>query len=67
MKKLTLCPQVSVMVVAAGLSCAVAVFISGYSSLTLTYGEEDKDVFHHHDSPQVVNPNTRHTSLMLLQ
>eukprot|EP00064_Thunnus_orientalis_P013802 superscaffoldBa00002301_g13842 len=44
---------VSVMVVAAGLSCAAAVFTSGYSCLTLTYGEEDEDVFHHHDSPQV--------------
>ncbi|KAL7394621.1 hypothetical protein ABVT39_000699 [Epinephelus coioides] len=44
---------VSVMVVAAGLSCVAAVFISGYSCLTLTYGEEDEDVFHHHDSPQV--------------
>lgn len=44
---------VSVMVAAAGLSCVAAVFVSGYSCLTLTYGEEDKDVFHHHDSPQV--------------
>lgn len=44
---------VSVMVVAAGLSCASAVFISGYSCLTLTYGEEDEEVFHHHNSPEV--------------
>ncbi|KAM7000336.1 uncharacterized protein LKV04_005259 isoform 2-T2 [Tautogolabrus adspersus] len=44
---------VSVMVVAAGLSCAAAVFISGYSCLTLTYGEEDEEVFHHHHSPEV--------------
>ncbi|XP_068570260.1 uncharacterized protein zgc:113425 isoform X1 [Cebidichthys violaceus] len=44
---------VSVMVFAAGLSCVAAVFVSGYSCLTLTYGEEDKEVFHHHDSPQV--------------
>ncbi|CAK6980287.1 uncharacterized protein zgc:113425 isoform X2 [Scomber scombrus] len=44
---------VSVMVLAAGLSCAAAVFISGYSCLTLTYGEEDEEVFHHHDSPEV--------------
>ncbi|TNN63898.1 hypothetical protein EYF80_025892 [Liparis tanakae] len=44
---------VSVMVAAAGLSCVAAVFVSGYSCLTLTYGEEDKEVFHHHDSPQV--------------
>ncbi|XP_076595539.1 uncharacterized protein LOC143325983 isoform X1 [Chaetodon auriga] len=44
---------VSAMVVAAGLSCVAAVFIAGYSCLTLTYGEEDEEVFHHHDSPQV--------------
>lgn len=45
--------QVSVMVAAAGLSGVAAAFISGYSCLTLTYGEEDKEVFHHHDSPKV--------------
>ncbi|XP_026186648.1 uncharacterized protein LOC113144658 isoform X1 [Mastacembelus armatus] len=44
---------VSVMVSAAGLSCVAVLFISAYSCLTLTYGEEDKEVFHHHDSPQV--------------
>lgn len=44
---------VSVMVAAAGLSCVAAAFISGYSCLTLTYGEEDEDVFHQHDSPRV--------------
>ncbi|XP_060904794.1 uncharacterized protein zgc:113425 isoform X1 [Labrus mixtus] len=44
---------VSMMVVAAGLSCAAAVFIAGYSCLTLTYGEEDEEVFHHHRSPEV--------------
>ncbi|MED6294178.1 hypothetical protein CHARACLAT_018442 [Characodon lateralis] len=44
---------VSVMVGAAGLSCAAAVLIVGYSCLTLTYGEEDEDVFHHHRSAQV--------------
>ncbi|XP_039975029.1 histone-lysine N-methyltransferase SETD7-like isoform X2 [Xiphias gladius] len=44
---------VSVMVVAAGLSCAAALFMSGYVCLTLAYGEEDEDVFHHHNSPQV--------------
>ncbi|XP_038554655.1 uncharacterized protein zgc:113425 isoform X2 [Micropterus salmoides] len=44
---------VSVMVVAAGLSCVAAVFVSCYSCVTLTYGEEDEEVFHHHDSPQV--------------
>ncbi|XP_053284808.1 uncharacterized protein zgc:113425 isoform X2 [Pleuronectes platessa] len=44
---------VSVMVAAAGLSCVAVLFISGYACLTLTYGEEDEDVFHHHDSPQV--------------
>ncbi|XP_030001749.1 uncharacterized protein LOC115427360 isoform X2 [Sphaeramia orbicularis] len=45
--------MVSVMVAAAGLSCAASVFVSAYSCLTLTYGEEDEEVFHHHDSPQV--------------
>ncbi|XP_077435076.1 uncharacterized protein LOC144059688 [Vanacampus margaritifer] len=44
---------VSVMVAAACLSCVASVFVLGYSSLTLTYGEEDKEVFHHHDSPKV--------------
>ncbi|XP_054648527.1 uncharacterized protein zgc:113425 isoform X1 [Dunckerocampus dactyliophorus] len=44
---------VSVMVVAALLSCVGAVFVLGYACLTLTYGEEDKEVFHHHDSPEV--------------
>ncbi|KAF0039305.1 hypothetical protein F2P81_007540 [Scophthalmus maximus] len=49
----TIDPQVSVMVAAAGLSCVAVLFISGYACLTLTYGEEDEDVFRHHDSPQV--------------
>ncbi|KAM4586119.1 uncharacterized protein V3H82_005053 [Fundulus diaphanus] len=44
---------VSGMVVAAGFSCATAVLIIGYSCLTLTYGEEDEDVFHHHQSARV--------------
>ncbi|XP_060935236.1 uncharacterized protein zgc:113425 isoform X2 [Limanda limanda] len=44
---------VSGMVAAAGLSCVAVLLISGYACLTLTYGEEDEDVFHHHDSPQV--------------
>ncbi|KAM9850391.1 uncharacterized protein ACBR49_007589 isoform 2-T2 [Aulostomus maculatus] len=44
---------VSLMLVAAALSCVVAVIISGYAGLTLTYGEEDEEVFHHHDSPKV--------------
>ncbi|XP_041638371.1 uncharacterized protein zgc:113425 isoform X2 [Cheilinus undulatus] len=44
---------VSVMVAAAGLSCAAAALIFGYSCLTLTYGEEDEDVFHRHRSPEV--------------
>uniref|UniRef100_A0A3Q3KHD4 Uncharacterized protein n=1 Tax=Monopterus albus TaxID=43700 RepID=A0A3Q3KHD4_MONAL len=44
---------VFVMVAAAGLSCVAMLFISGYACLTLTYGEEDEEVFHHHDSPEV--------------
>lgn len=49
------------MVMAAGLSCLTAVFISGYSCLTLTYGEDDEDVFHHRDSPKVVITTHTHT------
>ncbi|XP_061757534.1 uncharacterized protein zgc:113425 isoform X3 [Nerophis ophidion] len=45
--------MVSVMVAAAVLSCVATVFVLGYACLTLTYGEEDKEVFHHHDSPEV--------------
>ncbi|XP_057707133.1 uncharacterized protein zgc:113425 isoform X2 [Corythoichthys intestinalis] len=44
---------VSVMVAAACLSCVASVFVLGYGCLTLTYGEEDKEVFHHHDNPKV--------------
>lgn len=44
---------VSVLVLAACLSCAASIFVSGYSCLTLTYGEEDTEVFHQHDSPKV--------------
>ncbi|XP_076020906.1 uncharacterized protein LOC143011795 isoform X2 [Genypterus blacodes] len=44
---------VCVMLVAAGLSCVAVVCTSGYSCLTLTYGEDDEEVFHRHDSPQV--------------
>nr|XP_043897020.1 uncharacterized protein zgc:113425 isoform X1 [Solea senegalensis] len=44
---------VSVMVATAALSCVAVFAVSGYACLTLTYGEEDEDVFHHHDSPQV--------------
>lgn len=56
---LCVCIQVSVMVVASGLSFVAAVIISSYSCLTLTYGEEDQEVFHHHNSPEVVTG--RHT------
>ncbi|KAM4621280.1 uncharacterized protein ACJ7VT_005662 isoform 2-T2 [Polymixia lowei] len=44
---------VSVMVVAAVASCVTVVIVSAYSCLTLTYGEEDEEVFHQHESPQV--------------
>uniref|UniRef100_H3C782 Zgc:113425 n=1 Tax=Tetraodon nigroviridis TaxID=99883 RepID=H3C782_TETNG len=44
---------VMVMVAAAGLSFIASVFISVYSCLTFTYGEEDEDVFHHHSSAKV--------------
>lgn len=42
------------MVAAAGLSCTASLFVSAYSCLTFTYGEEDKDIFYHHSSPKVV-------------
>uniref|UniRef100_A0A3B3H5U6 Zgc:113425 n=1 Tax=Oryzias latipes TaxID=8090 RepID=A0A3B3H5U6_ORYLA len=46
---------VSAMLVAAGLSCVASVVISGYCGLTLTYGEEDEDVFHHLNTAEAVN------------
>lgn len=51
--------QVIVMVAAAGVSCAAVLLVSGYACLTLTYGEDDRDVFHHHDSPHVVCMHAR--------
>lgn len=57
---LVLSLQVSVMVAAAGVSCAAVLFVSGYACLTLTYGEEDEEVFHHHDSPHVVTCTHTH-------
>ncbi|XP_028314825.1 uncharacterized protein LOC114470686 isoform X2 [Gouania willdenowi] len=44
---------VSAMVGAAILSCVTSVLIAGYSCLTLTYGEEDQEVFIHHHNPQL--------------
>ncbi|XP_077466614.1 uncharacterized protein LOC144082975 [Stigmatopora argus] len=44
---------VSVMVVAACLSCVASAIVMGYGCLTLSYGEEDEEVFHHHDKPEV--------------
>lgn len=61
---LCVCPQVSVMVVASVLSVLAAIIISSYSCLTLTYGQEDKEVFHHHNSPQVVT--STHTITVLI-
>lgn len=61
---LCVCPQVSVMVVASGLSVLAAIIISSYSCLTLTYGQEDKEVFHHHNSPEVVT--STHTITVLI-
>lgn len=54
--------QVMVMVAAAGLSFIASVFISAYSFLTFTYGEEDEDVFHHHSSAKVVTNRNTHTA-----
>ncbi|XP_056130894.1 uncharacterized protein zgc:113425 [Lampris incognitus] len=44
---------VTAMVIAAMFSWAAVVVVAAYSCLTLTYGEEDKEVFHQHDSPEV--------------
>ncbi|XP_029966269.1 uncharacterized protein LOC115401997 isoform X1 [Salarias fasciatus] len=44
---------VSAMVAAAGLSCVAAVFTASYACLTLTYGEEDEEVFFHDHHPDV--------------
>jgi len=46
--------KVSVMVIAAMVSWVAAVTVSAYSCLTLTYGQEDVDVFHQHSSAEVV-------------
>lgn len=59
------CPfvaQVMVMVAAAGSSFTASVFISAYSCLTFTYGEEDEDVFHHHSSTKVVTILNTHST-----
>lgn len=44
---------VSGMVMAAMVSWIAAVTVSAYSCLTLTYGQEDVDVFHQHSSAEV--------------
>ncbi|KAJ3587446.1 hypothetical protein NHX12_011043 [Muraenolepis orangiensis] len=41
------------MVIAAMVSWVAAVSVSAYSGLTLTYGQEDEDVFHQHSSAKV--------------
>lgn len=53
------------MVAAAGLSCTASLFILAYSCLTLTYGEEDQEVFHHHNSREVVTMLTLITRIPL--
>ncbi|KAK0151145.1 hypothetical protein N1851_007719 [Merluccius polli] len=44
---------VSAMVIAAMVAWVAAVTVSAYSCLTLTYGQEDVDVFHQHSSAKV--------------
>lgn len=44
---------VRVMMAAAALSCLAALLVCGYAGLTLTYGEEDEEVFHRHHSQEV--------------
>lgn len=45
--------QVSAMVVSSLFSCGAVVIVFAYAGLTLSYGEEDDDIFHHH-IPEVV-------------
>lgn len=45
--------QVSAMMVSSLFSCGAVVIVFAYAGLTLSYGEEDDEIFHHH-IPEVV-------------
>lgn len=63
--------QVNVMIVVSVCSCVSVVMVSGYACLTLTYGENDNEVFHHHNNLEVVIPdpttNDQHNDLFHTQ
>ncbi|KAM9510880.1 uncharacterized protein ACWYII_045575 isoform 1-T2 [Salvelinus alpinus] len=44
---------VNVMIAVSVCSCVSVVMVSGYACLTLTYGENDNEVFHHHTNLEV--------------
>ncbi|XP_062332201.1 uncharacterized protein zgc:113425 isoform X1 [Osmerus eperlanus] len=44
---------VNVMIICSVFSCVAVVIVISYASLTLTYGEDDEEVFHHHYIPEV--------------
>lgn len=44
---------VNAMIISAGFSWFAALIVAAYASLTLTYGEDDNEVFHHHHTPEV--------------
>ncbi|KAJ8015634.1 hypothetical protein DPEC_G00028140 [Dallia pectoralis] len=44
---------VNVMIAASVCSCVSVVVVTVYSCLTLAYGENDNEVFHHHNNPEV--------------
>ncbi|KAL0974231.1 hypothetical protein UPYG_G00217460 [Umbra pygmaea] len=44
---------VNVMIASSVCSCVSVVMVTGYACLTLTYGENDNEVFHHHNNLEV--------------
>lgn len=47
--------QVNVMIVSAVMSFVAVVIVFVYSCVTLSYGEEDDEIFHAHPVPEVVH------------
>lgn len=44
---------VNLMIISSMFSYVAAVIVTSYACLTLTYGEDDEEVFHHHHIPEV--------------
>ncbi|KAM6953357.1 uncharacterized protein FYW47_013983 [Aplochiton taeniatus] len=44
---------VNIMILSAGFSWVAALIVAAYAGLTLSYGEDDNEVFHHHHTPEV--------------